>query len=146
MKLNHISALLLFLTIFAFAGYSQVEDEEVQMFSIQDQSSLTRSVGAVQVLDFGLLKKESKIIKIDVKNPGKTDLKIGNIIIPEGVGVIVLNEVIKPGNKGEIAVMIDPKYMKSGDFKKQITLSAIYEEKGATVTKSVVFGLKGQIL
>jgi hypothetical protein len=147
MKLNHITALLLFLTVFAFAGYSQVEDEEVQMFSIQGQPKLTRGAGNQQVLDFGILKKDAKVLKIDVQNPSKTtDLKIGNIILPEGIGVFVLNSVIKPGQKGEIAIMVDPKYMKPGDFKKEITISASSENKGILDTKSIVFGLKGQIL
>jgi hypothetical protein len=142
MKLNHISALFVFLFVFAFAGYSQVEDEEVQIFSI----SGTRSLSAQQVLDFGTLKGDSKIIKIEINNPGKSDMKIGRIAIPEGVGVIVLNETIKPGEKGEIAVMVDSKYMKTGTFTKNVTISTITEEKGACVTKTVVFGLKGQIL
>jgi hypothetical protein len=146
MKLNHLSALLLFLTVFAFTSYSQVEDEEVQMFSIQDQPKLTRGAGSKQVLDFGIMKKDAKILKIDVKNSGKTDLKVGNIAIPEGVGVFVLNEVIKPGEKGEIAIMIDPKYFKSGSFNKEITISASSEEKGVVNTKTIVFGMKGQIL
>jgi hypothetical protein len=146
MKLNHITALLLFLTVFAFAGYSQVEDEEVQMFSIQGQPKLTRGAGTQQVLDFGIIKKDAKMLKIDVQNPGKTDLKIGNIVLPEGVGVFVLNAVIKPGQKGEIAVMVDPKYMKAGDFKKEITISASSENKGIVSTKTIVFGMKGQIL
>jgi len=145
MKLNHISALLLFLTVFAFAGYSQVEDEEV-MFSIQSQPKLTRGAGTQQVLDFGIMKKDVKILKIDVQNPGKTDLKIGNIVLPEGIGVFVLNSVIKPGQKGEIAIMVDPKYMKPGDIKKEITISASSEDKGMVNTKTIVFGIKGQIL
>jgi hypothetical protein len=144
MKHKHILVLLLFLFVFSNATKSQVEDEEVQIFSIQNQA--TRSIGPMQFIDFGVLKKDIKIIKIDVKNPGKTDMKIGRVAIPEGVGVIVLNEVIKPGQKGEIAIMVDPKYMKSGDFKKEITFSAISEEKGTLVIKTVVFGLKGQIL
>jgi hypothetical protein len=145
MKLIHISALLLFLFVFSFVGYSQVEDEEVQIFSIQGQPQGTRSIDPKQYLDFGIMKKEIKIIKIDVNNTGNTDMKLGRVTIPEGVGVIVINEVIKPGQKGEIAVMVDPKFMKKGAFKKDITFSAITEEKGSMVTKTVVFGIKGQI-
>jgi hypothetical protein len=145
MKLKHISALLIFLTVFAFSGYSQVEDEEVQIFSVQGQPQITRGSGH-QILDFGVLKKDAKIVKIQVQNPGKTDMKIGRIGIPEGVGVIVLNEVIKPGQKGEIAILVDPKYMKGGDFTKEITLSAVVNDNGALVTKTTVFDLKGQIL
>jgi hypothetical protein len=85
-------------------------------------------------------------MKIDVQNPGKSDLKIGNILIPEGVGVIVLNEVIKPGQKGEIAIMVDPRYWKSGEYKKQITISANTDENDLSVTKTFSFNIKVQVL
>jgi hypothetical protein len=141
MKLNRITAVLFFLTVFVFTSISQVEDEEVQF-----DPSGTRNIGTKQVLDFGVLKKESKIIKIEVTNPGKADLTIGRIAIPEGVGVIVLKEVLKPGEKGEIAVLVDPKYMKSGEFKKEITITTHSTENGALITKSVTVNIKGQIL
>jgi hypothetical protein len=143
MKFKHISALLLFLTVFAFAGYSQVEDEEVQMFSVSN----TRSIGGVlNVLDFGDLYRDSKTIKIEIPNNGKTELKIGKISIPEGVGVIVVTEVIKPGQKGELAVFVDPKFMKSGEFKKDVTFSTItVDDKGTIITKTASFTVKGKI-
>jgi hypothetical protein len=142
MKLNHISALLLFLFVFAFAGYSQVEDEEI-MFNF----SGTRSIGSQNVLDFGILKTDLKTFKIEIPNNGKTDLKIGKLTIPEGVGVIVVNEVIKPGAKGELIVMIDPKYMKQGNFKKDVFFSTItVDDKGTMITKTTSFAVKGQIL
>jgi len=142
MKIKNLSALLLFLTVFAFAGYSQVEDEEVQIFSI----SGTRSIGAQNVLDFGDLYRDAKTFKLEIPNKGKTELKIGNISIPEGVGVIVLNEVIKPGEKGELAIMIDPKYMQKGEFKKEITFSTItMDDKGTVITKTATFTVKGKI-
>ena len=143
MKLKHISALLLFLFAISFAGYSQVEDEEVQMFSF----SGTRSIGAQNVLDFGDLLREAKSFKIEVPNNGDTDLKIGRIAIPEGVGVIVLNEVVKPNSKGELVVVIDPKYMKKGEFKKEVTFSTItVDKKGTMITKTASFAVKGKVL
>jgi hypothetical protein len=146
MKLIRIPTLLLFLFAISYTGFSQVEDEEIQMFSFQGQASITRSAINQKVLDFGILKKDVKIMKIDVQNPGKSDLKIGNILIPEGVGVIVLNEVIKPGQKGEIAIMVDPRYWKSGEYKKQITISANTDENDLSVTKTFSFNIKVQVL
>jgi hypothetical protein len=143
MKLKHISALLLFLFVFSFAGFSQVEDEEVQMFSF----SGTRSIGGHAIHDFGVIKNNVATYTIELNNTGKTDLKVGRIAIPEGVGVIVLKEVLKPGEKGGIVVVIDPQYMKKGDFKKELTLSTLtVSEKGTMVTRTVVYGLKGQVL
>jgi hypothetical protein len=143
MKLNHISALLFFLFVFAFAGYSQVEDEEVQMFSFSD----TRSLDGKASLKFGKIKQsEIKTLEIEIKNTGKADLKVGQISIPEGVAVVVLNEVIKPNETGKIAVIVDPKYMKSGTFDKPLTISTSTVEKGTIVTKTATVLLNGQVL
>ena len=141
MKLKHISALLLFLFVFSFAGISQVEDEEV-MFNF----SGTRSIGGQNKLDFGTF-KASKTLEIEIKNPGKTDMKIGQLSIPEGVGIVILNEVIKPGAVGKIAVTIDPKFMKSGNFTKPLTISTVaVDDKGTTITKTATVSLVGQLL
>jgi hypothetical protein len=143
MKLKHISALLLFLFVFSYVGYSQVEDEEVQMFSPNG----TRSIGGQNVHDFGPIKDKVTTFKIELQNTGTTDLKIGKISIPEGVGVTVIKEVLLPGEKGGIIVTIDPQYMQAGEFKKDLTLSTItVNEKGTIITKTAVYGLKGQIL
>jgi len=112
------------------------------MFSVNN----TRSIGSQNVLDFGDLYKDSKTIKIEIPNNGKTDLKIGKIAIPEGVGIIVMSEIIKPGEKGELAIYIDPKYMKKGEFKKDVTFSTItVDDKGTTITKTASFSVKGKI-
>jgi hypothetical protein len=143
MKLNHISALLLFLFVFAFAGYSQVEDEEVQMFSFSN----TRSITGKSTLAFGQVKqKETKALEIEIKNTGKADLTVGQISIPEGVAVVVVNGVIKPNETGKITVIIDPKYMKTGAFSKPLTISTITVEKGTTVTKTATVQLEGQVM
>jgi hypothetical protein len=146
MKLKRVPFLLFLLFSLSLASFSQVEDEEVMMFSVQGQPSLTRGALTKQMLDFGIIKKEAKILKIDIKNPGKADLKIGRIAVPEGVGIFVLNEIVKPGEKGVIAVMVDPKYLKEGNFKKEIIISVTTEEKKVLVTRTVVFDLKGQVL
>jgi hypothetical protein len=143
MKLNHISALLLFLFVFAVAGYSQVEDEEVQMFSF----SGTRSIGETASLNFGNIKNEAKILSFFVPNNGKTELRIDKISIPEGVGVVVKNEVIKPGAKGEIIVIVDPKYIKSGAFIKELTVTTtVVDKKGTSTSQTGTIKLKGQVL
>jgi hypothetical protein len=140
MKLNHIIALLLIFFVYPFNGYSQIEDEPF----IDSFSDLhIRENGT---LDFGVIKIDPKIIKFEIQNSGKADMKIGRIAIPEGVGVFVLKEVINPGEKGEIAILIDPKYIKHGDFKKEISIYTISEENGISVMKTVTFYMKGLIL
>ncbi len=142
MKLKHISALLLFLFVFSVAGFSQVEDEEVQMFSFTN----TRSISA-QAYDFGVIKDVKKEHRITIKNTGKSDLKVGEIFIPQGVGVTVLNRTIKPGQKGTIVVTVDPQYMKSGQFQKKVSVTThTINQNGTKVSKTKSYGFKGQVL
>ncbi|MDF1548817.1 MAG: DUF1573 domain-containing protein [Bacteroidales bacterium] len=143
MKLKHISALFFLLFVFSFTGFSQVEDEEVQMFSF----SSTRGIGMQNLHDFGMIKDTPGTFLIELQNTGKTDLKVGKIMIPEGVGVTVMKEVLKPGEKGGLVVTIDPKYMEKGEFKKQVVISTLTQnEKGTVIRKTAAYNLKGQIL
>ena len=142
MKFKHISSLFLFLFVFSIVGFSQVEDEEVQMFSFGN----TRSLSA-QSYDFGVIRDVKVEHKITIKNTGKSDLKVGEIFIPKGVGVTVLNRVIKPGQKGVIVVTVDPKYMKSGQFQKKVVVTThTMNSNGTKVSKTKSFGFKGQVL
>lgn len=142
MKLKHISSLLLFLFIFAIAGYSQVEDEEVQMFSFGQSRGLS-----AQAHDFGVIKDVKAEHQITIKNTGKTDLKVGEIFIPEGIGVTVLDRTIKPGQKGTIVVTVDPKYMKSGQFQKKVVITTYTANQlGTKIRMTKFYGFKGQIL
>jgi len=142
MKFKHISSLFLFLFVFSVVGFSQVEDEEVQMFSFGN----TRSLSA-QSYDFGVIKDMKVEHRITIKNTGKSDLKVGEIFIPKGVGVTVLDQTIKPGQKGVIVVTVDPKYMKSGQFQKKVVVTThTMSQNGTKVSKTKSFGFKGQVL
>ncbi len=142
MKLKHISSLLLFLFVFSVVGFSQVEDEEVQMFSFGN----TRSLSA-QSHDFGVIKDVKKEYQIVIKNTEKSDLKVGKIFIPKGIGVTVLNRTIKPGQKGIIVVTVDPQYMKSGQFQEKVVVTThTMNQNGTRVSKTKSFGFKGQVL
>jgi len=142
MKLKHISALFFLLFVFSFASIGQVEDEEVQMFSF----SSTRGMGTQNVHDFGVI-KDATTFTIELKNKGKTDMRIGKVSIPGGVGVTVLKKVLKPGEKGGLVVTVDPKYMEQGSFKKRVIISTLTQnEKGTIIKKTAAYNLKGQIL
>jgi len=143
MKLKNISALILFLFVFSFAGISQVEDEEVQMFSF----SSSRGIGAANVHDFKIIKGTPATFTIELQNPGTTDMKVGRVTLPEGVSITLLKETIKPGEKGGILVVVDPKIMKEGDFNSQVVITTItVSDKGIITSKTAAYGLKGQIL
>lgn len=143
MKLRHISALFFLLFMFSFAAIGQVEDEEVQMFSY----SGTRGMGGQNMHDFGPVKDTPATFTIEIQNKGKTDMKFGAVRIPAGVGVTVLNDVLKPGEKGGMVITIDPQYMDKGDFKKKVIISTITQnERGTVIKKTAAYNLKGQVL
>jgi len=142
MKLKHISALLLFLFVFSFVGKSQVEDEEVQMFT-----GTSRGIGTAVVHDFKQIKGTPATFTIELENKGTTDMKVGRVSLPEGVGVTLLKETLKPGEKGGILVTVDPKLMKEGEFNSQIVITtSSVSDKGVLTSKTAAYGLKGQIL
>ncbi|MBN1253433.1 MAG: DUF1573 domain-containing protein [Bacteroidales bacterium] len=142
MKIRHISALLLLLFAFSITGFSQVEDEEVQMFSFGN----SRGIGS-NVHDFGVIKDVKAEFQIEITNTEKTDLIIGEIIIPGGVGVTVMNRKVMPGKKAVILVTVDPKYMEQGQFQKKLIITThAVDQKGIKVSTTTVYGLKGQIL
>ena len=143
MKLKHISALLLFLFAFSYVGISQVEDEEVQMFSF----SGTRSIGSTMVHDFKQIRGTAATFTIELENKGDVDMKIVKVSTPEGIGITLLKETLKPGEKGGILVTVDPKNMKDGEFSKQVIIStSTLSKNGVETTKTAAYGLKGQIL
>jgi hypothetical protein len=143
MKFKYISALLLFLSVFVYKGYSQVDDEEIMM-SAQDT---TVNVETLLTLDFGQISAEAKTIKFELPNKGNSILKIENVSIPQGVGILVINETIEPKGKGAIAVIIDPQFMKKGKFTKVMSITTITtDEHGGTTEKKGNIKLKGEIL
>jgi hypothetical protein len=63
------------------------------------------------------------------------------------VGVTVLDQTIKPGQKGVIVVTVDPKYMKSGQLQKKVVVTThTMNKNGTKVSKTKSFGFKGQVL
>jgi hypothetical protein len=143
MKYSFVSVLILFLCSFAYSAYSQVEDEEIMMRSNEKKRDIKEGF----VLDFGQVKGEAKTLKFAIPNKGTTELKIEYVSIPEGVGVALLSKVIKPGSEGEVAVIIDPKYMQAGPFTKDLKITTItIDETGTIIEKSGSISLKGEVI
>jgi len=143
MKIKHIYTLLILLFAFSISGFSQMEDEgagEDSMFSYGS----TRSIGA-NSHDFGAFKGQQEY-EIKIPNKGKTIMKVGRIFIPKGVGVTVIKRKAKPGEKAVILVTVNPKHVK-GTFQKKLSITThTVNQKGTKVSKTAVYGLKGQVL
>jgi hypothetical protein len=143
MKFSYVSVLILFLCAFSFRGIGQVEDEEIMMKS----NETPRAIKVGIVLDFGQVKGEAKTLKFAIPNKGTTELKIEYVSIPEGVGVAILSKVIKPGSEGEVAVIVDPKYMPAGTFTKELKITTITtDETGTIIEKSGSISLTGEVV
>ena len=143
MKIKHISTLLLLLFAFSITGFSQVEDDEVQMFSYGNN---TRGIGA-NSHDFGVIKNVQQEFKIEIVNKGKTIMRVGEIFIPKGIGVTILKRKVEPGQKAIVLVTVNPKYMNTGQFQKKLVITThTVNAKGTKVSKTAVYGLKGQVL
>ncbi len=142
MNLKNISILLVLLMSFSFSAISQVEDEEVQVYSF----SSSRGLQSKNVHNFGTIKDVSSFT-IELQNTGDTKMQIGDISIPGGIGVTIIKKVLSPGEKGGIVVTVDPKYMKKGSFKKKLIISTITQNsKGTVIKKTAAYNLKGNII
>ncbi len=142
MNLKHISILLVLLMSFSFSAISQVEDEEVQVYSF----SSSRGLHSKNVHDFGTIKDISSFT-IELQNTGDAKMQIGDISIPGGIGVTIIKKVLSPGEKGGIVVTVDPKYMKKGSFKKKIIISTITQNsKGTVIKKTAAYNIKGNVI
>ncbi len=142
MNLKQISILLALFLSFSFTALGQVEDEEVQMFSF----SSSRGLSSKNVHDFGVV-RGLQAFTIELRNNYDTKMQIGDIDIPEGIGVTLLKKVLNPGEKGGIVITVDPKLMKKGGFKKKVIITTVTQNtKGTIVRKTAAYDLKGQIL
>ncbi len=73
-------------------------------------------------------------------------MEVGEIFIPEDIGVTVIKRKVQPGQKAEILVTINPKYMSKGGFKGNLSITTHTDAKGVKVSKTAVYGLKGKVL
>ncbi len=138
MKLKHISTLLVFLFAFSFYGFSQNEEEEVELFSIDD----TRGYDTNQH-DFGSLASVASYM-ITIKNSGQTDMIIDYIKIPSGVSITIMQDKIKSKKSGEIKISVDPSYLDDGTFLKKIVIvTSQVDLQGVKISKEVNYTVKG---
>ncbi len=146
MKFKNLS--LLFVLIFALSltGFSQVDDEEAQMFG----SKRDVTVKAFAKHDFGTLKTETVEHTFTIVNNNMgADLVISEFIIPDGVGVVLVDKVIKPRKEGKFIVTVNKNYLsekeiKNGFSKEVVVTTVLQKPMGVTVMNKSTYLVKGK--
>ncbi len=142
MKLKNISVLLIFLFVFSYVGLAQEDDEEIQMFSVENTRGLKTNLH-----DFGTIEKNSTPeYKIEIKAQ-KHKLLISDVYMSKGVSILLLKKIIRPGKKGIVVVKVHPEYMKKGKFVKKIHITTKKKDlNGNIITVKKTYSIKGEIV
>jgi len=140
MKFKNLS--LLFVLIFAvsFAGFSQVDDEEAQMFGSK------RSVAAFSQHDFGQITEDVVEHIFVIKNTSMAELVVSEFIIPDGVGIILIDKIINKKEEGKFIVTVNKNYIDEvGEFNKEIVVKTVQKKPmGVIETKETTYVVKGK--
>ena len=141
MKFKNLSLLFVLIFAISFAGFSQVDDEEAQMFG-----SKRGDVIAFSQHDFGQITEDVVEHTFIVKNSSIAELVISEFIIPDGVGVILVDKVIKKKSEGKFIVTVNKNYIdEEGEFSKEIIVRTVQKKPmGVIVTKETTYVVKGK--
>lgn len=140
--LKNLSLLFVLMFAVSFAGFSQVDDEEAQMFG-----SKRGSEAAVATFDFGKINNDIVEHEFTIRNTSvAADLIISEFVIPEGVGIVVVDQVVKPKSEGKFIATVNKKYIdEKGKFSKKIIVKTIQEKpKGVKVISENTYIIKGE--
>jgi hypothetical protein len=142
MNMKKLSFLLVLLLSLSFVSMAQVDDEETNMFgSKRGLGSLTTNI-----YDFGTISTEIVEHEFIIKNAENTDLTITGFDIPEGIGIVVVDNVVNANSEGKFIVTVNKEYITTGDFEKTIIVKTeTLTSTGVLVTKETAYVLKGKI-
>ncbi len=139
MKFKNLSLLFVLIFAISFAGFSQVDDEEAQMFGSK------RVVAADNQHDFGQITEDVAEYTFEITNSSMSELVISEFIIPDGVGIILVDKVIKKKSKGKFIVTVNKNYIDGNDFNKEIVVKTVQKKPmGVIVTKETTYLVKGK--
>ncbi len=143
MNLKTLSLALLMLFTLSFAALAQKDEEEAQMFGSKRETGNNKA----NVHDFGIMSGSDKVeFEFKVKNVLKSDLTIGDISFPEGIGVVVLKKNAKADEEASFTVIVNAAVLPKGDFSKDIVLKIVRKDgNGIEMKKDNIFNVKGVI-
>ena len=134
-KIIVLLALFLPLSIISFG---QIDDEDAQLFGS------SRSISAYNVFDFGNITSKVVQHKFDIKNNTPSSMNIISVDAPQGVGVILVNKVVKAKSVGKFIVTLDKDLIQTkGDFEQIIIIKVQQETALGKTTKELEYIIKG---
>ena len=142
MKLKSFASLLLFLFIFSSVSFAQFDDDDPEF------GDGTRAVaGDYLIIDFGTITEEVVTKEISIRNTKKCDIVIEGFSIPGGLGITVIDKVIKPNYEGKYIISVHTEYIEEAEFKRYLVVETKYKQLlgGGTVREKIVYEIKGTI-
>jgi len=116
---------------------AQMNIAEAQLFGS------SRSVGVVYAaVNQNSIATESFTNNFTIKNTDPYDLTILSVSIPQGVSILLPQEIIPAGESADVIATIYKKYLDSSDFEKYIIVNAAEVSTTENVYIQKVFRLK----
>jgi len=114
--MKHIAAILIVLFAFSCSGRKKQEDKTTEKSTTEEKTTVSFDQ---DIYDFGTLKAgEIMVCTFTLTNTGKADYKIENIETECGcITVQFPQEVIKPGQTGNIEIEFDSSGMVGREYK-----------------------------
>ncbi len=153
MKFKKTSLLFVLFFVISFAGFSQIDDEEGQMFGVEveeDVEILLEEPIFEKIIfsrhNFGEISEGNIVEHIFViKNNSLTELIINEFIIPDGVGIMLVDKVIEAKSEGVFIVTVNKNYIDDDFFYKEIVVKTIRKKPmGVIVTEESIYVVEGK--
>jgi len=140
--MKKLSLLFLFIVTLSFAGFSQFEEEDGQMFGGSRNLKLPKA----NCISLGEVTTDFVEHEFVIKNTELGEMTISNISLPKGFGVIVTDDVIESESEATIIVTVYKKYFEIGKFSGDIVVETTEEKPtGVVVKRETTYNLKGEI-
>lgn len=124
------------------AAKAQINIAEAQLFGS------SRGIGVATVyatFDAKQITDETITHSFSITNNDPYDLTIVSVSLPEGVSVLVPQEIIPAGEKSDIIATVFKKYLSANEFEKYITVNTVETSltENVNIQKSFTFKLTG---
>ncbi len=136
MNLKKLSVLFFMLFAFSLVTLAQKDEEEAQMFG---------SKRSLPLHDFGKIASDAKVeYQFEKLNSSRADLSVGDVSLPEGVGVMFLKKVAKTDEKVSLVFIVNAAAMGKGAFSKDVTVTYVTKNSdGISKKDDVTYTLVG---
>ena len=141
MKSKIFLSLFVFILAFSFTTVAQPKDVDPEF------GDGTRKVDDIDYpqINFGTITDEVVSKEITIKNTKSKPLTIEAFSIPGGIGVVIIDKIIKPGQEGKYIISVHPKYIEQGDFYRYIVVETTYQSPmgASTIKEEAVYEIVG---